>query len=1666
MSRLFSLFVLLLVTAASAFAQGTPTPAEPENFHLFLLAGQSNMAGRGEVDSDSQVVHPRIVMLDKRLNWKSATDPMHFDKPKIVGVGPGLSFAIEYAKKNPDVTVGLIPSAVGGSPIDAWEPGGYHTSTKSHPYDDMLPRLRSAMQAGQIKGILWHQGESDSKPGLSRTYETKLHQLIQRLRKEIGRDDVPFVVGQLGQFTERPWNAHKEKVDVAHRSLPMKVSHTAFVSSHGLEHKGDDVHFSSDAARELGRRYAVAYENLVAQKLAVEPVPGFELDDGDRVVFLGDALVEQEQYFGWIELMLTNAFADRDVTFRNLGWNADTPAGDSRFGLSLLQAGREPDDEGFKQLSKQIELTKPTVVVFGYGMASYLEGGLTGVDEFVDEFDKLIDKIKEVSPKVRFLFLSPIDRIDDQLQAETVARYSGAVKELAEQNDGVFLDLEGAAPTNAFRKDPIHLNDDGYRYAAALMQQQMGLPGDWQTSPHTESLRESILRKNVWWFHRSRPANMAYVFGFRKREQGQNAVEIPKFDELIAEEEERIAALRSLKPIALQQKSPRTKSNFAKFSEQPTPEFTTGKDLEVTLWAENPQLNKPIQMNFDPQGRLWVASSEAYPMIEVGQAAPDKILVLEDTNGDGKSDKSTVFADGLLIPTGVIPGDGGCYVAQSTDLLFLKDTDGDGKADVKKRVLSGFGTEDTHHNLHTLAWGPDSRLYMNQSVYTRTDTETPGGVVRLKAGGVFRYNPATMNMQVQYRGMWNPWGHQFDAHGQWFLTDGAGFAGIAYGFPGAVFFPTAGTKRLLDLISPGSYPKFCSAEIIYGDSYPPEWQGSLITCDFRANRVTRFSLAEKDAGFVAQQEDDLLRTSAASFRPIDVKQGPDGALYIADWSNPIINHGEVDFRDERRDRWHGRIWRVSWKGAKKKSIKNLTDLHSDDLFKNLTANDRYVRDQSRRVLTERKSKISDKVQGWTEKLTDEYALLQAVWLQQGLGTVDDAHLQKILEAKDPKIRAAAIRIVSSLIDHEKSVGVPGARAMKRLSRAINDSHPRVRLEAIRGLGKLDSSEAARVALTAMEHPRDRFIDFALGTTMEELADPFLAALNAGQWKPDSPQREAQLEFVLTNIDAGRAGDYLSKHLSENAITKDGSGPWIELIGKAGSKPEITRLFRQVTSDGFDDAASLRSLTALSDAQRLRKMRPEGNLGQITGLLKSDNGSVKDAAIRLIGNWKMKSQIDSLAKIAKQNNSSSAIEALRQIGPPATKTLSQLAGSKNLDMRKQAVLALASLNSKQAAELFFATLPKIKNEQQGTQFWREFLSYKNAGASLTSAFPSGGISELAARAGMRAAKDGGRNEPDLIAALMPHANLDATIEKLTPERIAMLVGKVESEGDAGRGESVYSRADLACINCHAIGGVGGKVGPDMTSLGASAPLDYLIESVYEPNAKIKENYHSVIVATEDGQTISGIEVEETDDELVIRDANNKLVRVPQDDIIAKKAGKSLMPNGVVDRLTLGEQVDLLKFLSQLGKPGDFDASKGGVGRVYEVLAGTHRIEQQGSDRIISGELQEGWQPLSARVNGDVPGETLTKMTVQPRNISLVNVYLRTKFSVASDGEFTFSTTGPDKSALWIDGERVEGETSFTTKLNAGTHTALLRLDGKALPKALRLLCRDVNFATEL
>jgi putative heme-binding domain-containing protein len=1410
----------------------------------------------------------------------------------------------------------------------------------------------------------------------------------------------------------------------------------------------------------------------------------FDLLDGDRLVLLGDTLIEREQYHGYIELALTARFPDRSIAFRNLGWSGDTPAGEARLGRSKLQAGLEPEGESWKLLVEQVTEEKPTVVFLGYGMAASFDGE-AGLAKFTTNLGKLVDEVQKSAgeKKIRFVVLSPIRHEnlgaplpDPAAHNEQLALYAQALGEFASQRGFPFISLfDSVVPDSKKRvvskpitDNGIHLTAQGYQKAAEAIEKGLGWKPNPKlfTTPAAEPLRQAILRKNEAFFHRSRPANMAYIFGFRRHEQGKNAAEIPQFDSVIAAEEANIAKLRGLTAgVAVEPAATRIKSAVPPaVKTQPLPSFAVFPGMEVNLFAENPQLAKPIQMNFDPQGRLWVVSSSVYPQIEPGQKADDKVLILEDVDGDGKAEKATVFVDGLIVPTAVAPGDGGVYVGNSTELLHFKDTNGDGKADQRRVVLSGFGTEDTHHIIHTLRWGQDSHLYFNQSIYNRTHIETPHGVTRLLSGGIFRLHTGTLELGVLYKGWVNSWGHHFDKFGQSFVTDGAGFGGVSYGIPGAMYQAYARGRRIMESISPGNYPKFCGLEITETQHFPDTWQGwqgDLITCDFRANRVVRFRVEEKGAGYLTKEAPDMMRTTNNTFRPIDVKLGPDGALYVADWANPIIQHGEVDFRDPRRDHEHGRIWRIAFKDNPLNQRIDFTKLSNPALLDQLSSSNNYDRAMSRRVLVERNA-LKD-VNSWVKKQSSKTLLLEALWLYQAFNHVEPKILSQVLDSNDGRIRAAAVRVLSDWIG-----GISNAQEL--LAGLVVDEHPRVRLEAMRALSKIPDARSVELVLSAYDKPMDGFLDYALWLSINDLAQPFIAALQSGEWKPDG--REKQLEFALKSIEPALASTVLGKLVAGQPIARDGKGPWIEIIGQSGSAKELRQLFDQVLAEGFIPAAAERALTALAEAARLRNARPDGDLNGLGKVLNAVDVKTRIAAMRLAGTWKLNSASAALLKVAGNANLNpelrqAAFDALRDIGGQSNVAgLGALTGKDNdPSIRRAAVVTLASLGVGRAAPEMVAVLSATTTEADALALWRALLGIRGAGTAIAKGVPKGGLPEVPAKTGLRVAREGGRNEPELILALSRSASIGDEQKNLSAAELQALADNAMKQGSPERGEKIYRRAALGCVSCHAIGGAGGKVGPDMTSIGASAPVDYLVESILFPNRKIKEGFHSLMVETKDEQEFSGILVRETDTELVLRNAANQEVSIAKSNISKRNNGMSLMPSGLVDALSQAERLDLFRFLSQLGKPGNYDAAAGGVARVWRLQGGAHTLEQFGIDKVVTGDIQgKDWQPAYTLVDGRLLKDEILETGNVARNRSLVSVFAATQFQVAKSGPVQMKLEASTGSAVWIDGKPIDGNSNLKTDLAAGTHTIIIRLDARQIPDGLRLKSADVTFAT--
>jgi putative heme-binding domain-containing protein len=1090
--------------------------------------------------------------------------------------------------------------------------------------------------------------------------------------------------------------------------------------------------------------------------------------------------------------------------------------------------------------------------------------------------------------------------------------------------------------------------------------------------------------------------------------------------------------------------------------------FQVAEGFEVNLFAADPILAKPLQINFDPAGRLWVVSSEVYPQIQPGQVANDKVLILEDRDGDGRADRTSVFADGLLIPTGIEPGDGGAYVANSTELLHFKDTDGDGKADRRRVLLSGFGTEDTHHILHTLRWGPDGRLYFNQSIYIHSHIETPYGVRRLGGGGIWQFRPESVRLEVFARGLVNPWGHHFDPWGQQFWTDGAGGEGINYMIPGASYVATPGETRIVAGLNPGS-PKYCGAEVVSGRHLPDAWQGNILTNDFRANRVCRFVLSDDSSGFAAREQVELIKTPHVAFRPIDVKMGPDGAIYVADWYNPIIQHGEVDFRDPRRDHTRGRIWRVTAKGRPLVERPRLVEAPVASLLDALKAPEDWTRHHAKRVLKERgQAAVVPALATWLKGLDAAdpgvwHHRLEGLWVYQSLDVVEPGLLSELHRSPDPRVRAAATRVLGDWSDR-----IPDR--LDLLAERVVDDHPRVRLEAVRALAKVPSAKAVEIALRALDRPVDKFLDYALWLTARDLAPRWVPEAQKGQF--DFGGDPKHLLFALQAAGSPAVVPPLMEMLKAGAVPASRRGDVLQLIAAVGGPNELARVLDLALAEGPRADSTL--LDALVQTTRPRRVKPSGDLARLALPLASGDEAARAAAARAAGAWQVESLRPRLEELARVGATSepirlAAIDGLAGLGgPKAVAALDALAGSDGpAAVCRASVIALAGLDPQAGARRAVEVLAHARAGNDPAAIVAAFLGRRGGPAALATALADRSLPPDVAKLGLRAARQSGRPDPGLEAALTRAGGLSGGPVELSAAELERLADDVRSHGDAARGEAIFRRADLGCLKCHGIAGAGGRVGPGLESIGASAPVDYLVTSLLQPDKSIKEGYHSTVVATDDGRVVSGIKVRQTDSQVVLRDADDREVTIPLSSVEDQKPGGSLMPAGLTDTLTRPELVDLVRFLSELGKIGPYAVGKARVVRRWQRLEPTPEavsdVRRKGSAAALDVDLLT-WSPAYSTVAGLLPLDDVPAIRSGSSDAGLGAV--RCTIDVTTSGKVALRLNSPDALEVWVDGHKTEPGGMTDLDLSTGPHVVTFAVDLSRRREGLRCELEDV------
>jgi putative heme-binding domain-containing protein len=990
----------------------------------------------------------------------------------------------------------------------------------------------------------------------------------------------------------------------------------------------------------------------------------FALEKGNHICLIGNALPERMQHFGWLETYIHARYPRHELVFRNLGYSGDEINGyrdlynrmrSMDFGSQdQWLSGNAPIPQPQK-LNKNAPVsanrfkltnTRADVVFVFYGYNESFAGA-AGLGKFKEELASFIhhtlsQRYNGQTPP-RLVLFSPIahenlgnPNLPDGMQNnQRLELYTQAMAEVAQASGVFFVDL--LTPTRKFfanSRNPrstingIHLTDQGDRIVAGFAYQ--GLFGEPPTfdAARIDKLRAAVNDKNWYWFNRYRTTDGYSTYGDRAFLQfvnGQTNYEVVQREletiDLLTSNRDKVvwaaAQGKSIKP---------DDSNLPGFipviSNLPGPlpggkhiflsgqdeigKMTVHKGMKVNLFASEeqfPELVNPVQMAFDTRGRLWVAAWQTYPHWKPTEPADDKLLILEDTDGDGRADKCTTFAGDLQNPTGFELWGGGVIVAQGPDILFLKDTNGDDHYDVKERMIHGMDTADTHHTANSFVLDPGGALYFQEGTFHHTQVETPWGPPRRNANaGVYRFEPRTRKFDVYVTYPFaNPHGHAFDRWGQDIVVDGTG--AVPYHAPlfsSRLEFPQkhGGTPQIYR-----QRTRPCPGiEILSSRHFPDDMQGNLLVANVIGFQgILRYKLFDKGSSLGATEMEPILFSSDRNFRPADLEIGPDGAIYFTDWHNPIIGHMQHNLRDPNRDRIHGRVYRVTYVGRPLETPPRIAGEPIEKLLEVLKAPDDRVRARARIELSGRDTKaVIAAARRWIHELVREgddpareHHLLEALWLFQNHNVVDSDLLSRVLHSPSDKARAAAVRVCAFWQDRLPNV-------LDLLGPAAEDQSPLVRLMAIWAASYVPRPEAAEIVLRAQEHPDDAYLDYLAKEVMRTLG-PLVDRARA-EHRPIAFKTQAGARYLLKNLNNDellkQTGDRLAllELLRRSGLSDDQRRETIVAMARLERTDEAQVV--QQALQAFDHGPGSVDATVAFDLMRqLRGMKSAGSVLQ-------------------------------------------------------------------------------------------------------------------------------------------------------------------------------------------------------------------------------------------------------------------------------------------------------------------------------------------------------------------------------------------------------------------------------------------------------------------------------------
>lgn len=1275
----------------------------------------------------------------------------------------------------------------------------------------------------------------------------------------------------------------------------------------------------------------------------------FAIRAGEVIVFTGGTNMVRLMENGRLEASLALAAKEHKPRIRSMAWEGDT----------VYEQWR---DQNFGSWREQLDAVKATCVFLWFGQMEALDDTHTD-EQFASAFTALLEEFKAVTP--RLVVMTPVefdahgwpDPIaglpDNSSRNERILRFGRLMKMIAEERGALVLDCpalehshEGEGPFER-TSNGVHLTDQAIRTVfAPMLTLALAYP---EQTPGSDLLHE-IRSKNQAWHDCWKAMNWAFAYSDRTQQpfgKGINqhpplAVELGRYKSLLRTADDRIHRAAAGEAQTAPEPQPQPAAHPTLPPEEELASFTMRPGFEANLFAsERDGVVKPLSMRWDVRGRLWVACSPSYPQLVPGEPRRDYIMICEDTDEDGRADKFTKFIDGLTMPMGIEFSETGVYICESTQLIHIARDEND-KPGERRVILSGFGTGDSHQMINSIRWGPDGCLWFTQGLHIFSRIETPRGIVRFDRAGLWRFHPRTWLLQGFFGNAAagaNCWGVTFDNWGQVFHCAADNTPGF-YTTPGLGALSTPPPYYNIGALAVSPVKGMC-LEFISSSHLPPELNNTLCKPVYFGNQVLLYKLVEDGSGFITEDLGPLMSSSQTAFRPLGVQTGPDGALYVCDWYNPVIGHYQASYRDPNRDKTHGRIWRVK---AKDRPLapkpENLHTLSVDGLVEQMKSPERWVRDQAKHRLydlyhpEEAVKRVTEEMQ--KPDATPEFAM-EALGMLASNGAFTQQVLEDLPRSGHAGLNALTARAAGQIWASERmeDKSAPQRAAMILLARRLRDAvSSRVRMEWITAAGFLDTPLALAPLCEAMEHPRDRFIDYAFANAVKALKPQWSSALADGKLALMKPEHLAML--LQADGSAGNPAS-LRKILSEPSISDGARTQFRALLISTGAPEDLTFALQQGpmgptvavalsaaardVKPSEDFAASLETWwnaasTDLSGNEMKIAIASTGarwGLDQWAQRLREMTDSDQEfVAIMAIGEWADLKGRDSIADLkrlagdARSGVSSTAIASLLRLDPAsgvpaAAQHLRLHAGD------RAAVDPSSSLTAGEAVSM---------------DLIRALYSVPDGPGLLTAEFRREPPPAAAALAILQALATAGHTAPELTAVLRTAAGLPengSIVPDYSAEFVTKIVSDAKASGDAARGGEVFRAAQSACMGCHKVGDAGGITGPNLTSVGRGMTPELIVESVLWPKRQIKEGYFLTSVTMKDGRSLSGYRQVETDTDLSLIPAGGAAAEtVKKADIQTRSDTGTLMPDGLTTWMTDQQRLDLLRYLFDLGR----------------------------------------------------------------------------------------------------------------------------------------------------